>query len=177
MTLAALLAAARGASAPTPLREQWRCRHPLLIARGDGRPARLRCLPRRQVRLSSLLPPSCSHALGRREVQAGQRVLRRRGCSVGVEAMPAAWRLALGLRLDLNRASSDALRALPRVGAVIARRIVARRRRCGPYASVDELIKVRGIGAATLRRLRPLVRARSARSRRPSPRAASETCR
>lgn len=58
--------------------------------------------------------------------------------------------------LDLNRADTAALQALPGVGPALARRIVEARAE-SPFRSVDDLLKVRGIGPATLARLRPLV--------------------
>lgn len=58
--------------------------------------------------------------------------------------------------LDLNRADTLALQALPGVGPALARRIVAAREEA-PFRSVEDLLKVRGIGPATLARLRPLV--------------------
>jgi competence protein ComEA len=57
--------------------------------------------------------------------------------------------------LDLNTASLAQLDGLPGVGPVLAQRIVDRR----PFASVDELDEVSGIGQALLERLRPLVHA------------------
>jgi len=67
---------------------------------------------------------------------------------------PDARALRDGERLDLNRATEAELELLPRIGPAMARRIVEAR----PFASVDELVRVRGIGARTLERLRPLVR-------------------
>lgn len=60
-------------------------------------------------------------------------------------------------RLDLNTADAAALDALPGVGPVLAQRILERRAEA-PFASVDELDEVSGIGPAVLERLRPLVR-------------------
>jgi competence protein ComEA len=40
----------------------------------------------------------------------------------------------------------------------MAKRIVEYRRASGPFASVDDLVQVRGIGAVTLKKLRPLLR-------------------
>jgi competence protein ComEA len=59
-------------------------------------------------------------------------------------------------RLDLNRADTLALQALPGVGPALARRIVAAREE-GRFRTLEDLLKVRGIGPATLERLRPLV--------------------
>lgn len=58
-------------------------------------------------------------------------------------------RLALGGRLDVNRASSDELQAVRGIGPRMAARIVATR----PFASWQDLQRVRGIGPATSRRL------------------------
>ncbi len=58
-----------------------------------------------------------------------------------------------GLTLDLNRATAAELELLPRVGPALARRVIEAR----PFASVDELVRVRGIGPRTLARLRGLV--------------------
>lgn len=59
-------------------------------------------------------------------------------------------------RVDLNRASAEELETLPGVGPALAGRILdARRQR--PFASVDDLLRVRGIGPATVERLRARV--------------------
>jgi competence ComEA-like helix-hairpin-helix protein len=59
--------------------------------------------------------------------------------------------------LDLNRAGAAELETLPGVGPALARRIVEARDARGGFRSPDELLEVRGIGPATLGRLRPLV--------------------
>ncbi len=59
--------------------------------------------------------------------------------------------------LDVNDASADELERLPRVGPALAKRILARRDSLGPYASIDDLRHVRGIGARTVSLLAPLV--------------------
>jgi comEA protein len=63
------------------------------------------------------------------------------------------------LRLDLNRASAGELMALPGIGEVRALAIVTWRDENGPFSSVDDLERVRGIGPATVERLRPYVTA------------------
>ena len=57
--------------------------------------------------------------------------------------------------IDLNRAGVDELQRLPGIGPALAERIVAERR-VQPFGSVADLERVRGIGAATVARLRPL---------------------
>ena len=59
--------------------------------------------------------------------------------------------------LDLNTATEAQLRTLPGIGEVLARRIVDYRETNGPFASVEELTAVEGIGNALLYRLRELV--------------------
>jgi len=56
--------------------------------------------------------------------------------------------------LDPNRASRDELLKLPGVGEVTALAIIEAR----PFASVDDLRRVSGIGPVTLERLRPHLR-------------------
>lgn len=59
--------------------------------------------------------------------------------------------------VDLNRADEAALDALPGVGPATAAAIVSYREEHGPFASVDDLADVRGIGPAKLEALRGLV--------------------
>jgi len=59
--------------------------------------------------------------------------------------------------VDLNSAAPEELQRLPGVGPALAERIV-RHRRSSPFASVDDLLAVRGIGPATLEKLRPFAR-------------------
>ncbi|MDA0335186.1 MAG: ComEA family DNA-binding protein [bacterium] len=59
--------------------------------------------------------------------------------------------------LSLNRADAERLQELPHIGPKTAAAIVEYRQTHGPFASVDDLRHVRGIGAATVARLRTLV--------------------
>lgn len=57
---------------------------------------------------------------------------------------------APGFPIDVNRASEADLTALRGIGPALARRIVAYREANGPFRSVEELVQVKGIGAAKL---------------------------
>lgn len=59
--------------------------------------------------------------------------------------------------VDVNTATATDLEALPGVGPATAAAILAHRDQHGPFASVDQLIDVRGIGPAKLEAIRPLV--------------------
>ena len=58
----------------------------------------------------------------------------------------------------LNEATADDLRRLPGIGAKRAAAVLELRRRLGRFKQIEDLLRVRGIGRATLRKLRPLVR-------------------
>lgn len=60
-------------------------------------------------------------------------------------------------RVNLNTADRAALETLPRVGPALADRIIAWREANGPFASVDDLLAVAGIGEKTLAGFRDLV--------------------
>lgn len=59
--------------------------------------------------------------------------------------------------VDINRATVEELDTLPGVGPTTAQAIIDHRNRNGPFRSVEDLAKVRGIGPAKLAELRPLV--------------------
>ena len=59
--------------------------------------------------------------------------------------------------VDVNRATAEQLETLPRIGPSLARRIVAYREQHGPFASVEDLRHVRGIGVTTAALVAPLV--------------------
>lgn len=73
------------------------------------------------------------------------------------ERRPSGPKTAPAEPLDLNQATADELTRLPGIGPVLAARIVAARETGGPFASVDDLRRVGGVGAAKLERVRALV--------------------
>lgn len=58
------------------------------------------------------------------------------------------------LRVNLNTATLTELESIPGIGTVLAKQIVANR----PYASVEDLLKIRGIGEHSLQGLRTYVK-------------------
>jgi competence protein ComEA len=59
--------------------------------------------------------------------------------------------------LALNSATAAELEELPGIGPALAARIVALRDSAGGFRNLDDLAKVRGIGPATLAKLKPLL--------------------
>jgi competence protein ComEA len=58
----------------------------------------------------------------------------------------------------VNRASAKEFEALDGIGPVLASRIIAYRKANGPFATVDDLLKVPGIGAGTLSKFKTKLR-------------------
>jgi competence protein ComEA len=61
-------------------------------------------------------------------------------------------------RICINTASAVELTDLPGIGPALSQRIIEYREEHGPFASVDDLINVSGIGDRVLGRLRPYAR-------------------
>ena len=58
----------------------------------------------------------------------------------------------------VNRASAKEFEALDGIGPVLASRIVTYRKANGPFATIDDLLKVPGIGAGTLSKFKTKLR-------------------
>lgn len=74
------------------------------------------------------------------------------GRAIDVERAPA---VPVSFVVNVNEADWPELSVLPGIGPVLAQRIVASREQDGPFRSVDDLRRVRGIGPITVERLRP----------------------
>ncbi len=62
---------------------------------------------------------------------------------------------ASGGLVNINAADADTLMELPGVGEATARAIIESREQLGPFTSVDDLLRVNGIGEKKLERIRP----------------------
>jgi competence protein ComEA len=154
LLLAALAAGAAGLGV-----RQWRATFPELAERletldreaGLGRPESS------EGERPGTEPPPAALEEGRRlrvPRQTGGPAEPRPAGRPPTRAQPEPSRLA---PVDLNRATAEELMRLPGLGPVLAARIVHSRESQGRFDRVDDLRRVRGIGPATLERLRPLL--------------------
>jgi len=60
-------------------------------------------------------------------------------------------------KINLNRAEAWLLEALPGIGEVKARAIIDYRQQNGPFHNINELTKVKGIGAITYEKIKHLI--------------------
>ena len=60
-------------------------------------------------------------------------------------------------RININTATKEELETLPRIGPVIAQRIIEYRENYGEFRSIYEITEVSGIGSTTFQRLRELI--------------------
>lgn len=91
-------------------------------------------------------------------VDGQQIIVWKRGATGAVAAGGVA--AGPGLRaplVNLNTATLDELETLPGIGPALGQRILDYRLAHGPFASVDDLLNVSGIGETRLEDLRPLV--------------------
>ncbi len=96
-------------------------------------------------------PPPTTAASGGRSGGTGGRSKASAG-----DTSPT--RTTLPLIIDINRANADELDRLPGIGPKTAKAIIEHRTRNGPFASIDDLLAVRGIGPATLAEIRNWVK-------------------
>lgn len=66
--------------------------------------------------------------------------------------------LVLGLPIDVNAAGERELAFVPGLSPRLARALVAHRSAAGPFATVDDILIVKGIGPRRLERARPWLR-------------------
>jgi competence protein ComEA len=91
-----------------------------------------------------------------RAVDSARRSRGSRG-SRGSKRGPASIPSIPSTSLDLDTAPAESLVRLPRIGPALARRIVADRDSLGPFGSMQEFQRVRGVGPAMANALAPYV--------------------
>ncbi len=97
-------------------------------------------------------PRAPSRAPARRRATAPPRAPARSRATPAPTPRPAP------APVSINHATAAELERLSGIGPTLAARIVAYRKEHGYFATVDDLVKVRGIGPKLLERLRPQVR-------------------
>jgi len=120
-----------------------------------GRRATVRRVPPAPGR-SVLTPEAASGTDETRDRASSATPADGTGLSRGGKPRPAGPQVPI----DINRATEEELQRLPGIGPALAARIVNLRRSRGHFTSVDSLVAVRGIGPATLARIRERIVAR-----------------
>lgn len=72
-------------------------------------------------------------------------------------AVPSTCQETPQKKIDINAASVQELQELPRVGAVVAQRIVDYREKNGKFTRIEDIMKVKGIGEKTFLQIKPLI--------------------
>ena len=93
---------------------------------------------------------------------AGVLAWQRRPAALVISQPPpeaAVWDKALGAsrQVDVNTAGVAELERLPGIGPSLAGRIVAEREQRGPFQSVEDLARVRGMGPKTIEAVKDYV--------------------
>lgn len=76
------------------------------------------------------------------------------GPAGAVTTAPRETAASAGAMVNINTASTEELNAIPGIGPALARRIVEYRKAHGPFAKVDDLLAVKGIGPKMLAKIR-----------------------
>lgn len=98
----------------------------------------------------SLAPAQAGLALGGSEAEGGAG-------HGGAGLAPSGTGYGAGRAVNLNTATAAELEGLPFIGPYMAQQIVAFRERHGPFAAVESLVVVPGIGPATVAKVRERV--------------------
>lgn len=73
------------------------------------------------------------------------------------ETEPSEETIAISFPISINQAETEEFMALPGIGEVLARRIIAYREENGTFSSVEELLNVEGIGKKRLEEMIDLI--------------------
>ena len=72
-------------------------------------------------------------------------------------SLPALAAETLRGTININTATADQLELLPGIGASRAQAVIEARKRVGGFEQVDDLLAVKGIGEASLEKLKPFI--------------------
>jgi competence protein ComEA len=67
------------------------------------------------------------------------------------DGLPVVEKMILGIPLNPNNLSAEEWEMLPRIGPSLASRIILDRQKNGEFRSIQELVRVSGVGSATLK--------------------------
>jgi competence protein ComEA len=90
-------------------------------------------------------------------VADGQHVYVPRLGEENPPVQPLSRQPASGGKVNINTADSAALDSLPGIGPALAQRIIDYRQEHGPFARLEDLMEVSGIGPGTFEKLRDLI--------------------
>jgi competence protein ComEA len=91
-------------------------------------------------------------------VAEGQHIYVPRKGEVDLPVQPPAQRAASDLKVNINTADATALESLPGIGPSLAQRILDYRQAHGPFARIEDIQEVSGIGPATFDKIEDLIR-------------------
>jgi competence protein ComEA len=94
---------------------------------------------------------------GTTALESGNRVEISREGNWQVMQMDGERLIIMGLPIDINRASSRDLEALPGVGPTLAGRIIKHRQEFGPFKTIDDLEQVSGLGPKKLDQIKAYI--------------------
>ncbi len=119
-----------------------------------------------KCRLPANLPlPPHGHQLVLSLPQKGNRFCHHR-----IRMMRGSTRLGLGLPLQVNRDTARDLAAIPGLSLHLAKRIILYRKQHGPFQTLHDLVKVKGIGHKTMEKIKPhLTWKKKPQTQRPTP--------
>lgn len=95
--------------------------------------------------------------------RSGEKYARDRKTTLTEKSVNHNYNLAIhkkNLKIDINNASLQKLIELPGIGPIIARRIIKYREDHGGFQSIEDLMKIRGIGSKKIKTLKKLIEIR-----------------
>jgi comEA protein len=106
------------------------------------------------AKASFLIPDDCHTAFTTQDLESTSQIIFREtdgGCVVDrIQQLSQAEHILCGDPMNLNQAGEEDLVLLPGIGPERARQIIELRQEEGPFTTVDDLMRIRGIGPKTV---------------------------